>query len=90
MIVSVNPKPSFDEFSLLMHATDALLNDDALKRPQYYTGRSGNPLEDVFGGGDLSQLVVARILAQCLSKHLGFLLGHLFGFYNGCVLFAEA
>lgn len=46
MIVSVNPKPSFDEFSLLMHATDALLNDDALKRPQYYTGRSGNPLED--------------------------------------------
>jgi len=46
MIVSVNPKPSLEEFSLLMKNTDELLNADALKRPKYYASRGGNPLED--------------------------------------------
>jgi hypothetical protein len=46
MIVSVNPKPTLDEFVVLMRRTDALLNDDALKRPSYYITRGGNPLED--------------------------------------------
>ena len=46
MIVSVNPKPKLEEFVLLMQKTDALLNDDALKRPSYYATRGGNPLED--------------------------------------------
>jgi hypothetical protein len=46
MIVSVNPKPTLDEFASLMQKTDALLNDDASKRPAYYAVRSGNPLED--------------------------------------------
>ena len=46
MIVSVNPKPSLDDFSALMQKTDVLLNDDAKKRPQYYAGRGGNLLED--------------------------------------------
>lgn len=46
MIVSVNPKPSMDEFADLMKKTDALLNYDALQRPNYYAGRGGNPLED--------------------------------------------
>lgn len=46
MIVSVNPKPTLDEFAILMQKTDALLNDDALKRPSYYVTRGGNPLED--------------------------------------------
>lgn len=46
MLVSVNPHPSLDEFSQLMKRTDELLNDDAQKRPEYYAGRGGNPLED--------------------------------------------
>ncbi len=46
MIVSVNPKPSPAEFRALMERTDKLLNDDALKRPDYYAKRGGNPLED--------------------------------------------
>lgn len=46
MIVSVNPKPNIEEFRQLMKNTDSLLNKDALKRPKYYEGRNGNPLED--------------------------------------------
>lgn len=46
MIVLVNPKPSLDEFADLMKKTDILLNSDALKRPDYYVKRGGNPLED--------------------------------------------
>lgn len=46
MIVSVNPKPSFEEFKSLMNKTDALLNFDAMQRPGYYAKRGGNPLED--------------------------------------------
>ncbi len=46
MIVSINPKPSLDEFTLLMNRTDELLNADALERPQYYVTRVGNLLED--------------------------------------------
>lgn len=46
MIISVNPKPAMPEFVSLMRRTDELLNHDALRRPEYYAGRSGNPLED--------------------------------------------
>ncbi len=46
LIVSINPKPSLDEFTLLMNRTDELLNADALERPQYYVTRVGNLLED--------------------------------------------
>ena len=46
MIVSVNPFPSIDEFRKLMAKTDAMLNRDAIDRPEYYALRSGNPLED--------------------------------------------
>lgn len=46
MIISVNPKPSFEEFASLMKKTDELLNSDALERPQYYVTRAGNLLED--------------------------------------------
>lgn len=46
MIISVNPKPALSEFQALMKKTDVLLNTDARKRPKYYAGRSGNPLED--------------------------------------------
>lgn len=34
------------EFVSLMRRTDELLNHDALRRPAYYAGRGGNPLED--------------------------------------------
>ena len=46
MLVSVNPKPSIEEFRALMSKTDKLLNHDALKNPRYYASRGGNPLED--------------------------------------------
>ena len=46
MIISVNSKPSLDDFTALMRRTDILLNRDALKRPAYYASRAGNPLED--------------------------------------------
>ncbi len=46
MVVSLNNKPSLDEFRKLMVNTDVLLNDDAKRRPAYYKGRVGNPLED--------------------------------------------
>ena len=46
MIVSVNAKPTFEEFKALMLKTDILLNQDALSRPDYYATRGGNPLED--------------------------------------------
>jgi hypothetical protein len=46
VIISVNPKPSIQEFASLMKCTDDLLNQDARRRPRYYAGRGGNPLED--------------------------------------------
>lgn len=46
MIISVNAKPSLSEFVSLMKRADAFLNLDAQKRPNYYVGRGGNPLED--------------------------------------------
>lgn len=46
MIVSVNSKPSLSEFKSLMVCANTLLNEDALKRPEYYVTRGGNPLED--------------------------------------------
>lgn len=50
MIISENSKPSMEEFKRLMKATDALLNQDAQTREDYYTKRNGHALEhDVFG-----------------------------------------
>ncbi len=46
MIISENTKPKLEEFQALMKKTDTILNNDAQKRPQYYSTRSGNPLED--------------------------------------------
>lgn len=46
MIISVNTKPQLDDFKELMLKTDKLLNEDAIKRPDYYKTRGGNPLED--------------------------------------------
>lgn len=46
MIISVNPKPSLNEFSGLMKKTDSVLNADAAIRPEYYAHRGGHPLED--------------------------------------------
>ncbi len=46
MLISVNPHPSLLEFQQLMQKTDALLNEDALKRPDYYVTRGGRLLED--------------------------------------------
>ena len=46
MLISVNPKPDLSEFRNLMRKTDTYLNQDAVKRPDYYKTRNGNPLED--------------------------------------------
>lgn len=46
MLVSLNPKPSLEEFKKLMANTDQILNSDAITRPAYYAARGGNPLED--------------------------------------------
>ena len=46
MIISVNTKPTPDEFQALMKKTDKLLNEDARKRRSYYVTRGGKPLED--------------------------------------------
>jgi hypothetical protein len=46
MIISVNPRPTLDEFVILMQKTDAFLNEDALIRPSYYVTRVGTSLED--------------------------------------------
>lgn len=46
MIVSINHRPSLEEFIMLMKKTDFLLNKDALDRPNYYACRNGNLLED--------------------------------------------
>ena len=49
MIISENAKPSLNDFKSLMTATDALLNQDARRREDYYTKRNGHALErDVF------------------------------------------
>lgn len=46
MIISINSKPELKAFESLMRKTDLFLNEDALKRPEYYKARGGNPLED--------------------------------------------
>lgn len=46
MIVSVNAKPTREDFAALMKKTDSLLNRDARERPAYYAARGGSPLED--------------------------------------------
>lgn len=49
MVISCNPKPERIEFQELMRRTDALLNEDALRREDYYTKRGGKSLEpDVY------------------------------------------
>lgn len=46
MLVSVNPKPQYEEFQELMRLTNALLNADAQDRRSYYAQRDGRALED--------------------------------------------
>ena len=46
MIISENNIPSTEEFAALMRNTDKLLNSEALRNPDYYKTRVGNPLED--------------------------------------------
>ena len=46
MIISENTKPELNIFRELMNRTDIILNDDAERRPAYYSSRGGNPLED--------------------------------------------
>lgn len=46
MIVSHSSKPSLESFAALLKRMDALLNEDALRRPAYYAARNGSPLED--------------------------------------------
>jgi len=49
MIISENSQPGMVAFQKLMSDTDQLLNDDAARRQDYYTKRSGKLLEqDVF------------------------------------------
>ena len=46
MLISVNPHPSLHEFQQLMKKSDNILNEDALKRHNYYASRNGVLLED--------------------------------------------
>ena len=70
MIISENPKPDINEFKILMHKTDIVLNDDAEKRPQYYASRSGNPLEDdVFSA--LEESAIGTPFANTIVKVSG-------------------
>lgn len=46
MIVSLNPKPTMEEFKCLMQRTDTLLNRYAAQNQAYYKTRNGSPLED--------------------------------------------
>lgn len=46
MIVSENKKPPIEEFRLLMQKTDALLNEEARGREEYYSTRNGLALEN--------------------------------------------
>ena len=49
MIISENRKPELPVFQRLMKKTDVILNADAQRREDYYTKRSGKPLEtDVY------------------------------------------
>lgn len=49
MIISENRKPPIEEFRLLMNNTDAILNNEAKGREQYYSTRNGLQLEsDVY------------------------------------------
>lgn len=46
MIVSLNPKPSAEEFKALMRNTDLALNQYAAHNQEYYKTRNGSLLED--------------------------------------------
>lgn len=49
MIISINPKPSLEEFKELVDHATRKLNQDAESRPEYYRGRVGTLLEsDVY------------------------------------------
>lgn len=49
MIVAENNKPTLEEFRLLMHRTDELLNNEAIGRQDYYSKRNSTLLEtDVY------------------------------------------
>lgn len=46
MIVAENNKPTLEEFRLLMHRTDELLNNEAVGRQNYYSKRNSTLLEN--------------------------------------------
>lgn len=46
MIYSENPRPELACFAKLMHSSDCFLNKDAKRRPEYYSKRIGQLLED--------------------------------------------
>lgn len=46
MIISLNPKPTMEEFKNLMQRTDVLLNRYAAQNQAYYKTRNGSLLED--------------------------------------------
>lgn len=49
MIVAENNKPALEDFRLLMHRTDELLNNEAVSREDYYSKRNSTLLEaDVY------------------------------------------
>lgn len=49
MLISTNNKPSYEAFTELVHKTCKYLNEDAVRRPDYYLSRNGTKLEeDIF------------------------------------------
>lgn len=45
MIISNNPKPTFEDFKSLMHKTDEFLNSTAKEKEAYYAARNSEKLE---------------------------------------------
>lgn len=70
MIVSVNEKPSLNEFRQLMSRTDAILNDDAQHRPEFYAVRGGHMLEDAVKDA-LVEAAVGTAFAGTIEKVSG-------------------
>ena len=70
MIISVNPNPDIDEFKVLMRKTDQFLNEDARRRPTYYSQRAGKPLEDDVVAA-LNECAKGTVFANTIEKVSG-------------------
>ena len=70
MIISVNPNPEIDEFKVHMHKTDQFLNEDARRRPTYYSQRAGKPLEDDVVAA-LNECAKGTVFANTIEKVSG-------------------